>query len=266
MAKVKEKDENEEFNEAIEEPKQKKITRTIKWFNEYCTENKTEIKMICDIVADSVAKQFDMHVKSSNTEVFALIFFVTFETILDFLRSKQSSYDNFTFEICKSINIGYTNNTDENNEKVGNFMPMMEHIGINRSIIRNEDLSSDDHSEVNFIKWKQQNLTQNENYLNQIQNQSATKLATEYGIQIVNNEAIIPIFCTFFDVLAQVLKLKYYDMIETSPEKSEYSINVLGLFTAFYSFDSEESKENIDYSPGIYMKLRQKSDLKSSKD
>lgn len=266
MAKSKEKDENDEFMDAIEEPKQKKITRTIKWFNEYCTENKKEVKMICDLVADSVANQFDMHVKSSNTEVFALIFFVTFETIMDFLSQKQSSFNKFAFKIGKCVNIGFTNNTNIDNEKFGNFMPLMEYTGINRNIIRDEVNTSDDKSEVNFIRWKQQNLTQNENFCNQIQNQAAVKLGTEYGVQIVNNEAIIPIFCIFLDMCVYLVKTLYNEANMTEDGPSEYSISVLGLFELFYSFDPEKAEEHIDFTPGIYMKLRGKSDLVATKE
>jgi hypothetical protein len=266
MSKLKEKDETDEFTDVIEEPKQKKITHTIKWFNEYCTEDKKYIKMICDLVADSVATQFDMHVKSSNTEVFALIFFVTFETILDFLKQKQSSYDNFSFIICKCVNIGYNNNTDTENEKVGNFMPVIEYMGINRNIIRDENNNADDKSEVNFIRWKQQNLTQNENYCNQVQNQAALRLASEYGVQIVNNEAIIPIFCIFFDMIVEVIKAGFYDIRAGSDDITEFKINVLGLFDAYYSFDPEKNVEAIDYLPGIYTKLREKSDMISCKE
>lgn len=260
---AKEKDEID-YTEQGEESKSKKVTLAVKWFNEYCTESKTEIKQICDLVARSVETQFNMSVKSNNTEVYALMFFVTFVTVLDFLKQKQSSFDNFSFEICNSINIGYTNNTDENNEKVGNFMPIIEYIGVNRNIIRTEDINDDDNSTINFIKWKQQNLKQNENFCNQIQNQASVTLGKEYGIRIINNEIIIPIFCIFLDTLIHVLKMKWKEAYGT--EVSEVGIHVLGLFDAFYSFDSKENLERIDYHPGIYTKLRQKSDIMASKD
>ena len=66
----------ETTEEKIEERQEpKKITKTVKWFNEYCVENKSDIKTICDITSRSIQNQFNMFVKSSNTEVYALIFF-----------------------------------------------------------------------------------------------------------------------------------------------------------------------------------------------
>ena len=47
---------------------------------------------------------------------------------LEFIRKKEKVYNNFTIQIAQSLNIGYTNNDDEENEKVGNFMPIMEYI------------------------------------------------------------------------------------------------------------------------------------------
>lgn len=247
-----------------EKPKEKKVTKVVKWFNEYCTDNKSDIKMICDLVARSVEDQFNMSVASNNTELFALMFFVTFTSVLDFLKKKQSQFDNFSFEICNSINIGYTNNIDESNEKVGNFMPIIEYISINRNIIRDDDTNSDDSSTVNFIHWKQQNLRQNENFCNQIQDQASVVLTNEYGIRIANNECIIPIFCIFLDMIVQVLKLKFQEAMGTNV--SEVSMNILGLFTAYYSFNEEDNEEIIEYIPGIYTKLRQKSDINASRD
>lgn len=259
------KNDFDEQNELTEEkPKEKKVTKVVRWFDEYCTDNKQDIKMICDIVARSVDDQFNMSVASNNNEIFALIFFVTFTCVLDFLKKKQSQFDNFSFEICNSINIGYTNNTDESNEKVGNFMPIIEYISINRNIIRDDDSYSDDNSTVNFIKWKQQNLKQNENFCNQIQDQASVVLTNEFGIRIANNECIIPIFCIFLDTIVQVLKLKFQEAMGTNV--SEVSMNILGLFTAYYSFNEEDNQEIIEYIPGIYTKLREKSDVVASKD
>lgn len=258
------KENEEEIEEVQEEPQpEKKITRTVKWFNEFCVDDKSDIKKICDLTARSVEDQFNLSVNSGNSEVFALIFFVTFQSIQEFLRKQQSKYDNFSFEICNSINIGYTNNTDEENEKVGNFMPILEYISINRNIIRDDSINDDDNTTINFIKWKQQNLKQNENFCNQIQNTAGLSLNKEFGLRMLNNESIIPIFCIFLDNVVQVLKFKFQ---EAGSAVSEVSLNVLGLFTAYYSFDEEEGKEVIEYIPGIYTKLQGKSDLNSSKD
>ena len=41
---------------------------------------------------------------------------------------------------------------------------------------------------------------------------------------------------------------------------SEVSMNVLGLFDIFYSFNEEENQEIIEYQPNIMMKLALKSD------
>lgn len=255
----------ETTEEKIEEKQEpKKITKTVKWFNEYCVENKSDIKTICDITSRSIQNQFNMFVKSSNTEVYALIFFVTFSSILDFLSKKQNQYDNFSFEICNSMNIGYTNNTDDNNEKVGNFMPIIEYISINRTIIRDEDYTGDDAIQRSCIQWKQQNLKQNQNFCDEIQNKAATTLKNEYGIHLITNDIVIPIFCIFIDTVVQVLKLKFQEAL--SQDVSEVSMNILGLFTAYYSFNEEENKEVIEYVPGIYTKLRSKSDLKSFKE
>ena len=239
----------------------KKQTKAVRWFNEFAVNNPEELKIISDETARAVAEQFNIVLTNSrNTETFALIFYVTFISILEFIREKQNSYKNFTFEVCKSINIGYVNNDDENNEKVGNFMPIMEYIGINTTIVNN--ISDDDpkKTEKGYMMWKNDNVKKNQDYLHDISNRAATRLFKDYAVELGTPEAIIPFFCIFMDNIVFLAKHKYEEAKDTNI--SEVSINVFGLFDIFYSLD-EEGGEIIDFVPSIAVKLALKSDENS---
>ena len=129
------KKENMEEEMQLEEKQSvpKNLTFSQRWFQEHAVNNTSEMRMICDLTARSAEEQFSINVRSGHTEVYAVIFYATFVTILEFIREKQKTYNNFTIAIANSINIGYTNNDDIENEKVGNFMPIMEYIGTNRT-------------------------------------------------------------------------------------------------------------------------------------
>ena len=43
-------------------------------------------------------------------------------------------------------------------------------------------------------------------------------------------------------------------------------MNVLGLFDVFYSYDEDEDKEYLEYSPGITVKLATKNDAIASRE
>lgn len=241
-----------------EEGKSSKNTFVTRWFADYASNNKSEIKMICDLTARSCEEQFHMYVKSSNTEVYAVVFYVTFMAILEFIRERQKNYNTFSIQIANSINIGYTNNDDEENEKVGNFMPFMDYVGSNRNYVENTSETDDDKTSSNCIHWKELNIKKNIEYYKEIQERAFDTLIKEYNTNLRTSEAIFPIFCIFLDHITAVVKMKYKEAEGT--DISEISMNVLSLFDIYYSYNEEEAVENFEYVPNIQMKLFLKSD------
>jgi hypothetical protein len=246
-------------------PSQKKESFAVKWFKDYAVNNASDLKIVCDLTARSAQEQFMMNVDSNNTEVYAVIFYATFISILEFIKEKQKRYNNFSIVIANSVNVGYTNNDNEDNEKVGNFMPLMEYVGINRNIILNDSASkSDDTGTINFIKWMSLNIKQNVEYYKDIQEKAYEKLQSDFKIFIRTSEAVIPLFCIFFDNITKLLKVKFQERMDT--DESEVSMNILGLFDIFYSFNDEEDQEIIEISPNIMVKLSLKSDTIANRE
>lgn len=244
--------------------KEQKKTYVTRWFDTNVVNNKPEIKITCDLTARSVAEQFSMSVRSGHTELFAVIFYVTFIQILKFISSKQKTYNNFTMEICSSINVGYCNNDDPENEKVGNFMPILEYIGINRNIITDDSTVESDATQKNYLRWKELNIKKTVEGYKDIQNDAYKVLQEEYKIYLPTEEAIIPIFCIFMDNLSNVLKQRYKELIDT--DVSEVKMNVMGLFDMYYSYNDETGEEIIDIQPNITTKLKLKRDDVASRE
>lgn len=234
------------------------------WFKDYAVNNAQELKIICDLTSRSAEEQFSLYTKSGNTEVYAVIFYATFKTILDFIRSKQKTYNNFTVEVFQSINIGYSNNDNEDNEKVGNFMPIMEHIGINRNVVDDDGSLDSDRTVQNFIRWKILNSKKNVEYYKEIQETAHERLKSQFKTKLRTSEAIFPLFCIFMDNIVSVLKMKFKEADGT--DVSEVSMNVFGLFDAYYSYNSEDDEEIIEFQPNISMKLALKSDDIASRE
>jgi len=239
---------------------QKEETYSVRWFRDYAVNNQEELKIICDLTSRSAEEQFCLYLKSGNTETYAVVFYATFLTILEFIKEKQKKYNNFTITIANSVNVGYTNNDDDQNEKVGNFMPIMEYVGINRVVIDPSGVVTMEKTAENSIKWKELNIKKNVEYYKYMQEAAYNKLKKEYGVNLRTSECIFPLFCIFLDHIANVMKVKYQEAQGTG-NVSEVSMNVLGLFDIFYSFNEEENLEIIEYSPNILMKLSLKSDI-----
>ena len=241
----------------------KKETFVTRWFKDYAVNNRDDLKTVCDMTARDAEEQFKMRLKSGNTEVYAVVFYATFKCILDFIKTKQKTYNNFTIQIANSINIGYTNNDDEDNEKVGNFMPLIEYISVNRSIVDDSPMEEDT-TAINYIKWKELNIKKTAEYYKEIQNNTYELLRTEYKTSLRTAEAVFPLFGCFMDNITNLLKFKYKEMEGT--KISEIQMDILGLFTIFYSYDSEEDNEVIEMQPDIFTKLYLKNDDVASRE
>lgn len=235
----------------------KKVTFATQWFEDNAVNNKEDMKIICDLTARSAEEQLCIFLKSRNNEVFAVIFYATFMTILDWLRGRQGKKKNFTIEIANSINIGYVNNDSEENEKVGNFMPIMEHIGINRNII-DDGIDNINKTSANSIRWKELNIKESIEKYDEIQNEAYNRLKKDYRIDVRTPECVIPLFCMFLDHITNYMKLKFQEVDGT--DVSEVQMNVLGLFDVFYSFNPDDNVEVLEYVPNIKMKLALKND------
>lgn len=249
-----------EVQEEMDQPViQKHDTFATRWFKDNAVNNPDDLRIICDATAKSCEDQFYLYLKSNHTETYAIIFFSTFNTILAFLREKQKQYKNFTMEIANSVNIGYCNNNDENNEKTGNFFPVMEYIGINRNVVDNNfaDITETSSAE-NYIKWKELNCKKNAEMLKTIQENAYQDLKQNYHVSLRQSEAVIPIFCIFLDMCMNLCKQKYRELVDTNI--SETSINVLNLFDIYYSYDENTGTDVIEFQPSVYMKLQLKND------
>lgn len=261
MAKKK-NDEQEVVQETHKDKKPKTFVK--RWFDDYVVNNKSDIKIICDLTARSAEEQFSMCLRSGNTEVYAVTYYATFIALLELLKSKQKQYNNFTLQVCNSINIGYTNNDDEENEKVGNFFPVLEFIGVNRNIIDSSTEIDPDKTSQNLIRWKELNVKKNVEFIKQLQENAYQRLISEFKVDLHYSEAVLPIFCIFSDNILNYIKHKYKELEKT--DVSEISMNIMGLYDIFYSFDEDDDKELVECSPNITMKLALKNDNTASRE
>lgn len=242
----------------------KKETFSKRWFRDYAVNNADDLKIVCELTARMMFDQFKINVRTENQEVYAVIFYGTFITLLEFLRSKEKTYHNFTIRVAKSLNIGYCNNDDDENEKVGNFMPIMEYLGPNPPIVIDESIDSLNVQSCNLIRWSSLNDKKNAEYFKEIQSKATERLRKEYRVILHTEEMVIPAFCIFLDNCVNVLKLRYREALGT--DISEVSMNVLGLFDIYYSYDDEAGREIIEFEPNITMKLALKNDSAASID
>lgn len=285
-----------EIEEQIDISQQKKEPpATVTWFKNHAVENPSDLKIVCDLVARSVEDQFKIHFANREySQGYGTIFYNAFMAILRFLRKQQKVYKQFTILIFNSLNIGYTNSDDEDAEKVGNFMPVMEYAGINRVMVSrpkyslenaknmskaeisrltaaNLEAALDEWYELNttsdpLTRWQCTNTKKNGEFYNQISTDAtnALKQKSEGQLSLRADRFALTIMAIFMDMLVSVMRMKFQEAEGTGV--SEVKMNVFGLFDVFYSFNEEENQEIIEYQPNITMKLALKQDSVASND
>jgi hypothetical protein len=275
------KDKNiEQEVDIVEESSTRKPVRETKasrWFRENCVNDVDDVRRICELTARKAWDSFNIGAHSGISEVYAVVFFVAFMSILEHIASKQKTFDSYSVEIFNSINIGYVNNINDDNEKRGNFTPLLEYIGTNQDVFREQaDADEEDRLELEAIKqlvnrWKEMNPKKNVEYYKEIQDHAFKRLASdEFSLDLRISEIVLPLFCIFFDYIIAVLKLKFREAEGTGV--SEVRLNILGLFDIFYSYNPDVDEngkvigEIIDFEPNITTKMALKNDTTASRE
>jgi hypothetical protein len=250
MPRVKKTEKEEELD--IKKPVRDSVVT--RWFKENAGDSAHDLKIVSELTARSCWDQFNLSPTVSG-EVYAVIFYATFMTIIDFLMSQRKKYSQYTMEIGQCINIGYMNNTNDDNEKVGSFDPIIEYIGTNTRVQKDNETSIT----ANLNKWKGANVKTEDEIREKIEKATLARLnSDEFKIDTRTDQMIFPIFGTFMDNLVAYVKVKYKEAMGTNV--STVSIDVFRIFRIKYSFNEEENMECIEYEPLTLMKCPMKSD------
>ena len=241
---------------------QRKMTRSEKWFIDNVKDNPEAIAEVCKMTARSMHEQAGITFTNPNTTaaLYALVVDQTFASIVRFLeKMQQSGYRRYSIVFGQNFNIGYQDDEHEDSEKIGNFIPVLEYGVQNKSIVSSAPGSCEDTVIDSYKRWMELNIKQCIEETSQIASDAFNNLLNEpYRINLRYKEAIIPIFCTFIDMLVEVLKFKFQE--RKLADQSQVCIKVFGLFDAYYWFDEEDHSEVIEFVPGIKLKQDMKSD------
>lgn len=239
-----------------------KASKADTWFRINVTDDREFILKVCDMTSRKITALTHIRLINSQGEyvspvVYAVIVDKIFDVIGRYLQEQQKKHPEFNIVIGQNLNIGYTNDKNIENEKVGNFFPFIEYLTENRSvfpIVRSDPYET---ASLSYKSWLEKNVKKNVEEAKKIASTAMRELK-DAGYNVFFEEAIIPILCIFIDMLVLAMKHEYDALKETGQD--EVSVNVMGLFYAHYSFDKEENREVIEFEAGIKMKQDYKND------
>ena len=244
----------------------RKMTRSERWFEDNVTENKREIALICGYVEDSIHEQANITTGRDglkNSLIYAVVVDATFEEIRKFFTKKQQEgYKAYSIRFGKNFNIGYRNDANDSYEKEDTFHPVLEYIEESTTVLPVSGTYSPEETIqlMSFRQWHQKNTKECLEDMSHISAETFHNLASK-NFALLYQESVVPILCTFIDKVVFQLKLMYTERAGTGT--SEVSINVMGLFMAYYSIDEDTQKEIVDFEPLAKMKQDYKSDANS---
>lgn len=231
-----------------------KETKSKEWFADNVSENVDELIEIGDWSNKMLHDQLSIGLNDPQTTI--AIYAKIFDAICDTVVEREKEYDNFCLNVANRIKIGFTTTDSEDDEKVGNFMPFIEHC--NTTSADNSLDDEEDNTIVLCTQWNAANIKAQSEILKEAAARGKKLLSEMINIKLDSHEFIIPMFCIIHSQIIKYLKVKRIEK-----QVSEYELNIAGLYTIGVQ-ETEDAEEEIYFDPSIALKLKFKNDSVAS--
>ncbi len=216
-------------------------------YNEFVVEDEEHIIPICSSAIKLIYEKFKVPLK--DPKLVAVIVERTYKVIINTLKSYESKLSEFKLNICDRLEIGYTTNTSEEDEKQGNYMIFMNHL--DKSIV--DSLPEEDSTPVERItQWNIENVITQPGIIREISNAVIEDLKS-ISVNIGISELIMPIFITVYECTVNYVRIKRQELKEF-----EFEINFISCF--HIGCMETEDGSSIYIRPNIEAKLLMKDD------
>lgn len=229
------------------------MEKYVPYFEEICREDEEHVLTICDVAGACILEKF--HLRFDDPKLLATVWSKIFDSFLIKLEKLENQFSDFNINICDRVNIGYSTNENEEDEKQGNFMVFITHLNNNKKTEVSEDPRSK--AEERAMQWNTENLIEQPNLLAEI-SVDALELLKGIDVYLGSREFIMPIFCMVYEQLVSYLMTK-----RREKDEYEFEINFISCFF-IGARETEDGEDEIFIRPNIESKLRLKSDGKAS--
>ena len=198
-------------------------------------------------------------IKLDSWPMSTAVFLKTFESICAMLKSKESNYSNYAINFMNRFIVSFNSNINDEDEKNGNFMIYLRHIGGDTA--KDTFIDPTDTPLTRVADWNKENLVSKiDDGVMKKQPELTRKmslLAVEYinkiNIKLANNEVIFPMFINYYDSIITVCKL-----VRKDRDLPKLEVN-LGLLRIIIK-EGPDGRDVIELKPDIAGKLNIKDD------
>lgn len=215
------------------------------------------IESIADTANRSLYEKYK--IKLDSWPMSTAVFLKTFESICAMLKSKESNYSNYAINFMNRFIVSFSSNINDEDEKTGNFMIYLRHIGGDTA--KDTFIDPTDTPLTRVADWNKENLVSKiDDGVMKKQPELTRKmslLAVEYinkiNIKLANNEVIFPMFINYYDSIITVCKL-----VRKDRDLPKLEVN-LGLLRIIIK-EGPDGRDVIELKPDIAGKLNIKDD------
>lgn len=201
----------------------------------------------------------------SGAAMLMTAFFIrTTEAMLKFLVSKTKNTDSteYKIKIADQFEIGYTNMVSEDDEKSGNYMIYMKHLGV--PIAKEDGLIDIDTTPLELTtQWYRTHTRENPEAIGKMCQLALNMLGDKekgIDIELTHREMILPLWITYYQAIITYIEEQY--KIAYNNGEFEYSLNFSWFIIT--ARESENVAPDIIIEPTISSKLELKSDQGAS--
>ena len=242
-------------------------TKVELWWEENIKENETELVAAGSLAAKKLYDYFSFSI--DDPKAIIAMYCVIFDNITQVIREQEKEYENFSLNIADKLLIGYTTTSDEEDEKVGNFMIYMKNLISKTSAQLSsyneedavEELPDDDIPTVELLtNWNATNIKEQADVIKEIASKSKEDISKILDYKTGTHEIVFPIFCTVHDCILCVLALE-----KQNKKRGDVELNVAGWFTVGIQ-STDEDGDDVYFDPSPSLKLKFKDDSLASGD
>lgn len=225
----------------------------LSYYDEFAKEDQEHIVTICETASKTIWERF--HARFDDPKLLAATFSKIYSAFINALESMESEHPTMSINICGRLEIGYTTNENEDDEKLGNFMVFIRDLNSEK---RNENATDPTLKAVELATlWNVDNIIENPGILRKIAVDACDMLKT-IDVNIGSSELVMPIFVTVYEAIVNYLKIRRH-------EKNDFEFEI--NFMSCFFIGARESDDDIDtiyIRPNIEAKLQLKNDTAAS--
>lgn len=226
------------------------MSKSKEWFEENVIENREELLQVGELANRLLHDKISLAIP--DPQITIAMYCNIFETICKVVAKREDEWDEFCVNVANRLRVGYTTTDSDEEEKTGNFMVFIQHM---QEQVSNDMLDEDENDTIVLCtQWNAANIKEQTDIIKEISVEAKKQLSSMINIKAESSEFIIPTFCIIHEQLINYIRLK-----RVEENRSEYELNVAGLFTIGI-METDDAEEEIYFVPSISLKLLFKND------